>query len=310
MILTVTPNAAVDTTYTVPGFALDRVNRPTEQSVVAGGKGINVARVYRELGGNATATGFIAGHNGQFILSGLRAERIPHDFVETGGESRICIAILDPETQTQTELNEWGPAVTRQDADRLKEKVASHLEGCRLLVLSGSMPPGCPESLYAELIEEARERSVPAILDSSGEALRLGLRTRPFMVKPNCHELGGILGNPIRSVEAAAEAARWVIGKGVEIVAVSMGKEGVLVSDTENIWYARPPEVPFVSAVGSGDAMAAGFAFGLLQGWPMERTIRLATCCGAANVAVPGAGACKRPQIEALLEKVEIHYFC
>jgi len=256
------------------------------------------------------ATGFVGGHNGRFILSSLREEGIPADFVETGGESRVCIAILDPDAKTQTELNEWGPAIEPEQVEALRQKVCAHIGKSQMMVLSGSMPPGCPPGLYADLIGIACAAGVPTILDTSGEPLLLGLEARPFMVKPNWHELSTILGIHIRDVDSAAHAARKVIGMGVEIVAVSMGKEGVLVSDAENIWYARPPEVPFVSAVGSGDSMVAGFAYGVLESWPMERIIRLAVACGAANVMVPGAGACKKEQIESLIERVEIEYFC
>jgi hypothetical protein len=120
LILTVTPNAAVDKTYTVENFTIDRVHRPASWRIVAGGKGINVARVYAELGGDAMATGFLGGHNGDFIRESLRTEGMKHDMVHTAGESRVCIAVLDPVNKTQTELNEVGPEISREEVDLLK----------------------------------------------------------------------------------------------------------------------------------------------------------------------------------------------
>ena len=142
MILTVTPNAAVDKTYRIEGFRLDCVNRPSEGFTVAGGKGVNAARVYQTMGGRAIATGFLAGANGETVAAAMRQEQIQADFVYTPGESRICIAIIDPLTGSQTEVNESGPHTTAENAETLIGKVHDLLLANRFefVVLCGSLP--------------------------------------------------------------------------------------------------------------------------------------------------------------------------
>lgn len=306
MILTVTPNAAVDKTYTVENFTIDRVHRPASWRIVAGGKGINVARVYGELGGEAMATGFLGGHNGDFIRESLRAEGMKHDMVHSAGESRVCIAILDPVNKTQTELNEVGPEISQEEVDRLKLKFESLVAGMDYAVLSGSAPPGVPESIYRELIEIAKHYGVPSVLDTSGRTLIEGLAAVPLMTKPNVHELSAAVGRPISTVEEAADAAREINARGVEVVAVTLGRDGALVSTSDCIYRARPPEIPFVSAVGSGDAFVAAFVYTRVSGGSIADALRLGTAAGAANAMTFGAGFCSRDDILRLANEVEV----
>lgn len=306
MILTVTLNAAVDKTYTVENFTIDRVHRPSSWRIVAGGKGINVARVYRELGGEALATGFLGGHNGDFVRESLKAEGMPYDMVETAGESRVCIAILDPASRTQTELNEVGPVISQEEVDRLKLKYESLVPGMEYAVLSGSAPPGVPDGIYRELIEIAKHYGVPSVLDTSGQALVEGLTALPRITKPNVHELSAAVGRPISTIEEAADAAREINARGVEIVAVTLGRDGALVSTSDSIYRAKPPEIQFVSAVGSGDAFVAAFVYTCVTGGSVEDALRLATGAGAANAMTFGAGFCSRDDILRLANEVEV----
>lgn len=309
MILTVTLNTAVDKTYTVENFCIDRVHRPSSWRIVPGGKGINVARVYAELGGEAVATGFAGGHNGDYILDGMRDEGLKHDFIKTEGESRVCIAILDPVNKTQTELNEVGPEITADEVERLRVKFEGLVPGMEYAVLSGSIPPGVPDSIYRELIEIANHYGVSSVLDTSGEPLAQGLSAMPFMVKPNVHELSAIVGKQLATVEEAAEAATELNARGIEIVAVTLGRDGALAASKEGVWRAKPPEIPFVSAVGSGDAFAAAFAYVLASGGPISEALRLGTGAGAANAMTFGAGFCKRDDIMRLAGETEVTPF-
>ena len=306
MILTVTLNAAVDKTYTVENFTIDRVHRPSSWRIVPGGKGVNVARVYRELGGEAIATGFIGGHNGDYILQGMRAEGLKSDFVRTDGESRVCIAILDPIGKTQTELNEVGPVVTDEEVQRLKLKFESLVPGMQYVVLSGSTPPGVPDGIYRDLIGLGRHYGVPCILDTSGAPLAGGLEAGPFMAKPNVHELSAIVGRQLGTIEEATEAACELNHRGVEVVIVTLGRDGALATASDGVWRAKPPEIPFVSAVGSGDALAAAFVYVLATGGTVPEALRFGVGAGAANAMTFGAGFCRREDIEQLAEQTEI----
>lgn len=306
MILTVTLNTAVDKTYTVENFAIDRVHRPSSWRIVAGGKGINVARVYKEIGGDVIATGFASGHNGEFILEAMKYEGLPNDFVPTSDESRVCIAILDPVQKTQTELNEVGPHVSLDEVNALVKKCEALIPGKEFVVLSGSTPPGVPDDIYNGIIENARLSGVRCVLDTSGEPLSRGIQAKPFMAKPNIHELSAIVGRQLTTVEEAAEAAAMLNRQGVEIMMVTLGRDGALVATSDGIWKARPPEIPFVSAVGSGDALTAAFIYVLCSGGSVTDALKLGTGAGAANAMTFGAGFCKCDDIYRLADQVEI----
>ncbi len=312
MILTVTPNAAVDKTYRVEDFCLDRVHRPSEVRAVAGGKGVNVARVYQTLGGKAIATGFLGGIQGRIVARGLAEENITDAFVRIRGESRLCIAIVDPKHGTQTEVNEPGPDLSDYALRGLSRRVAHLLsqQHFDFVSLCGSLPPQAPPTLYADLIEIARQAGTPAILDTSGAALREGLRVRPWMVKPNRFELESALGRPVGDRAQALEAARRLHAEGIAVVAVTLGAEGALLVTEAGAWSAVPPSIPFASAVASGDSFLAAFLWAWSYGerpGDAEQALRLATGAGAANAAVIGAGFCSREAIYAQAARAEIH---
>ena len=298
MILTVTPNAAVDRTYRIDGFALDRVNRPSEAFTVAGGKGINVARVYQTLGGRAIATGFLGGNNGRIVAEALEREGIANACVPVTGETRLCIAVIDPSTGSQTEINERGAVVSTEDVEMLIHRVDSLLtqNAFEFVVLSGSLPPGVPLTLYADLIGVAHRAGVRTVLDSSGAALRQGLYARPWMVKPNRAELAAIRNDDPN--EDSSFATDWALGVGrsalerddlkrgslnpekggsnersididsaqalhseynIPVVALTLGSEGAILVAEGKVWCATPPPIEFASAVASGDSFLAAF---------------------------------------------------
>jgi len=312
VILTVTPNACVDKTYRVEDFRLDQVNRPTLAYTSAGGKGINVARVYQALGGRAVATGFLGGKNGRLVARALQEEQIADAFVRVRAESRICIAIIDPNASTQTEVNESGPDVGARAVGALvrqTERLLSQVS-VKFVVLSGSLPPGVPPTLYADLIALARRFGVRAVLDASGAALREGVRAGPWLVKPNRAELVGLIGRPIDTeVDLVAAGMALRTEYGVGMVALTLGARGAILIGPDETWQAAPPAISCVSAIASGDSFLAA----LLWSWSHgarpgdgASALRLATGAGAANALVIGAGFCTRESIFALAERAEI----
>ncbi len=308
MILTVTPNANLDKTYRIEDFTLNRVHRPTQAYTVAGGKGINVARVYQTLGGTAIATGFLGGANGRIMAKALQAERIANECVRVRGESRLCIAIVDPVHGTQTEVNERGPEISRRNLRALERKIETLLSqyAFKCVILSGSLPPGVPAGYYAELIERIKPTGVPIALDASGEALRIGVQARPWLVKPNWVELEAILGRPIRDDADMLEAGRELCASGIERVIMTRGEEGAYLVTPSACWEAIPPKIEFASAVASGDSFLAAFLWRYFHETPqrdLAQSLRLATGAGAANAAVIGAGFCTRESIFALAEQ-------
>lgn len=312
MILTVTPNVCVDKTYCVNGFEVDRVNRPQQTFTGAGGKGINVARVYQTMGGQATATGFLGGNNGRIVAKSLAEEQITNECVRVSGGSRVCIAIIDTRTGTQTEINESGPSVSRRDIRELLRRVERLLSQMpfRFVVLSGSLPPDAPDTLYAELIGICRKMDVRAVLDSSGAALKQGLPACPWMVKPNRAELEAALGTSLDCPQSAIHAAQYLHNEyNIAVVALTQGSEGAMLVAQGETWQAVPPSIEFASAVASGDSFLAAFLWAWSHGerpGDPQYALRLGVGAGAANAAVIGAGFCTREQIFTQSERVEV----
>ena len=307
MILTVTPNAAMDITYTVEGFSLDRVHRPSATRTVPGGKGINVSRVLKELGRQSIATGFVGGQTGEAIIKGLDEEGIIHDFVRVKDESRLCIAIVDPTNGTQTELNENGPEIKDDEIDLILEKIKKNLSGATHIVLCGSCPPGVPTSFYGDIINIARDADVKAVLDTSNDHLRAAVKASPYMLKPNLAELSQLVGRELFTLEEICTAAKSLKNMyGISITAVTMGRSGAIVTDGTQVWKAIPPEICFASAVGSGDSFVAAFIHSMLDGGSLEDALGLATAAGAANATTYGAGFCNKESIMKILQGVAL----
>lgn len=306
MLLTVTPNPCVDRTYQLDRFEINRVNRPSVTYVMAGGKGINVARVYRTLGGDAFAVCFTGGINGQILRKALKIEGIPSQLIKVHGETRTCIAMIDSGTGTQTELNEPGPLVSDRachelirNVDRLMQEGTVHL-----ISLSGSLPPDADSSLYAELIGVAKYHSVPVALDASGEALIEGVQASPWLVKVNKVEACQLLGSEIDSVQQCCDAAVEIWKTyAVKVAIITMGSEGAVEFNGTQLRHLVPPVIDFMSGVGSGDSFLAAYLYTWLKSDGRD-ALSVAVGAGAANAAVVGAGLCTSKQIYSCSEGV------
>ena len=264
MLTTVTLNAAVDVTYTAENFTLDKVNRALAKRELPGGKGINVARIAHTLGTAVQATGFAAGQNGKFIQDKLTDEGIANAFLEVAGESRRCLAIIDPAANTQTELLETGPTVSAAAFAAFREHLRAITAESQVVVFSGSLPGGLPSDAYARLLEELPNKKL--ILDTSGEALKAGIKARPFMVKPNEDELAAFFGRPVRELPEVLAAGEQLLSFGIELVVISLGSRGAVAVSAKERYLAEPPKLEPVSTVGCGDSLVAGMAVCLLAG--------------------------------------------
>lgn len=305
MILTLTLNAAIDRTYRINGFKLDVVHRPEECWIVAGGKGVNVARVVTRLGGQAVATGFLGGHNGEFIAESLRSEGIRDAFVRVQGESRTCIAAVDQDKRTQTEINEVGPPISQIEIAALTDRFTQLLKDLKpfAVTLSGSCPPGVPDAAYADLCAVAQGFGVRCALDGSGETLRRGATAQPWLLKPNLVELGQLTGEEARTPADVADVAMSALRGRTEIVITTMGADGCVCVTRDERFTLTSPEVPFISAVGSGDAFLAALLVSLERGAPLRDAARMAVGAGAANACRYGAGFIEADDVTRLAAK-------
>jgi len=306
VIITVTLNPALDKTLTIPGFALDAVNRVVSGRLDAGGKGVNVSKVLKSLGIESLATGFLGGATGAMIADALERLQIPSEFVYTAGETRTNLKVFDPKNHTYTDLNEPGAAVSADDLTRLRKKLCDRAAPGDTVLFAGSLPSGVPADVPAAWAAELKARGVLVAVDQDGEALREMIKTRPFFIKPNEHELRELMALPDTEIVTLCSAAWALVRHGVRHVAVSLGEKGALFADADGILLARGPRVEAVSTVGAGDALTAAYLCALARESPREDAARIAIAAATAKVTCPGSSPPAREAVEALIPKIKI----
>jgi 1-phosphofructokinase family hexose kinase len=310
VILTVTLNAAVDRTVAVPNFRLARRHRAVESRTVAGGKGINVARALSLLGRPVIAAGFVGGPTGTRLLEQLREESVLTDFTRIAAETRINLAVIDPTSGDQTEINERGPAVSPEEVKKLFERIGYLAGGAKICVLAGSLPPGAGDDLYARLIADLGRRGVPVVLDAEGEAMMAGVRAGASMVTPNEREAEELVGQEFADSGDLATGLLELVRLGAGEAAITRPEGCVAAvgegSDRRLLEIHTEPLEP-VSTVGSGDAFLAGYVAARYEGRAAEDCLAYGVACGAESTQHFGAGTVDRNQVERLLGEVAVH---
>jgi 1-phosphofructokinase family hexose kinase len=311
MFLCVSANPAIDKRVRVPDFRIAAVNRAKEAIPEPGGKAAHVALALRALGVGPRWIGFAGGATGDFLVRGLQSLGISACAVPVRAPTRENLAILDDAGRV-TELLEPGGEVSAKELGAFRK--ACEMEFARggsalTVVLSGSLPPGAPAGFYGELVSAAHEQGCQVILDTSGEGLRLGVAAGPDLVKPNREEAEAATGRSIENRPSATALARRMASLGAGSVALSLGKEGVLwlASREGAALRARAPEVKGRSAVGSGDAMVAGFAYALKKKLPPREALRLAVACGTANCLAESPGRIRRSDVRKMERRVRVN---
>jgi 1-phosphofructokinase/tagatose 6-phosphate kinase len=309
MILTVTLNAAIDRTVAVPNFRLGHRHRAVESRTVAGGKGINVARALKMLGRPVIATGFAGGPTGNRLLEQLRKEAVLTDFTRIAAETRINLAVIDPTSGEQTEINERGPAVSPEEVEAFVRRVGYLADGAKLCVLAGSLPPGAGDDLYARLVKDLGERGLPVVLDAEGGAMLAGLRAGASVVTPNEREAEELVGQEFADrddlIQGLAELVR--LGAGEAAITRPDGCVAVIGSGSEQRFLeVRTEPLDPVSTVGSGDAFLAGYVAARYDGREADECLAYGVACGAESTQHFGAGTVDRNQVERLLGEVHV----
>lgn len=305
-VITVSMNPALDKTVTVDTFTVAGLNRIKDARVDAGGKGINVAKVLKRFNADVTAWGIQAGEEGRLLARMVEQQGIPFFFLEAEGRTRTNLKVVDEAKKETTELNEPGPFITEKVLTDFLDHFEKAMPAAAVLVLGGSLPPGAPQDLYRQMILIASRYGVKTILDADGEALRLGITASPYALKPNIHELEALVGQTLEQERDIVNAAKGLLGDGIQCVIVSMGAKGsILVSGNEAI-RARPFPIVPLSTVGAGDSMVAALAFCLLEGKTLEETARWTTAAGSITASKPGTEVCTLSEVKEKLELVSI----
>jgi tagatose 6-phosphate kinase len=309
MIVTVTLNAAIDRTLTVPNFQRGQRHRASAGVTMAGGKGINVARTLKALGIPVVATGLVGGTTGTRIVEELTDEAILNDFVRIDGESRTSTAVVDPAGGTYTEINEWGPVVSPEELEVLLEKLRYLTQGAELVVFAGSLPRDVAEDFYAEATRELERRHVPVVLDTEGEPLRAGVEAEPFLVSPNQAEAEALVGQEFHDDEDFLLALDRIAEMGARNVLITT--EGGCVALLHEAREARrfravAPRLEPVSTVGAGDVLLGAFLAARHAGRTNSEALRAAVATGAASTLEVGAGRFDSRQAGRLQAGVDV----
>jgi 1-phosphofructokinase family hexose kinase len=288
-VLVVGPNLSIDQTVAVPQLAVGAIHRVPEILRLAGDKGANVARAARLLDADPLLIGFVGGQTGELFAAYLRADGIASHLVRTAGETRVCFSIADDATGEQTEFYEAGAPVRSDEIALLVAAVEAHLPAHAWVVITGSLPRGAPEDLYARIIELAHRHRARVLLDAREGALTAGVAARPDVVKINSDELAELALQAPETPAAVAEAASHVPVVPGGAVIVTLGAAGAVVVRGEGRWQVTPPAIKARSPVGSGDCAAAGVIVGLERGDDFVEATRLGVAAGTANAMHLGA---------------------
>lgn len=302
MIYTVTFNPALDYVVKVHHFSLGTVNRSSQEEIFCGGKGLNVSAVLAALGYENTALGFVAGFTGQEIEQRVNDQGYHGDFIHVKkGMSRINVKLKSEE---ETEINGMGPEITKEDVSSLFEKL-DHLKTGDVLVLSGSIPQSVNDDIYERIMSFLDGRGVRIVVDATKDLLVNVLPYRPFLIKPNNHELGEIFGVTLHSKEEIISYGKRLKEKGAANVLISMAGDGaILIAEDGKVYERKAAKGIVKNSVGAGDSMVAGFIAGFLENGSYEHALRLGSAAGSASAFSEGLAG--REDIMKLYDKLSL----
>ncbi len=299
MIYTVTFNPSLDYVVNVDEFTQGRVNRTTKEVIYPGGKGINVSIVLKNLGVENTAFGFVGGFTGEEIIRQLGKKGINCDFIRVAeGTSRINVKLR---SAMESEINGQGPVIETSDIKKLYDKLDKMSDG-DMLVLAGSIPNVMPRSIYVDIMKYLQKKDILIVVDATKDLLFNVLPYKPFLIKPNSHELGELFGVEIKEKKEAIFYAKKLQEQGARNVLVSMAKDGaVLITEGQEEFVGNAPKGKVVNSVGAGDSMVAGFISGFLESNDYGQAFIKGVCTGSASAFSEELAT--KEEVELLIEK-------
>lgn len=308
MIITVTLNPAIDKTAQVDTLQVNGLNRLENSIMDVGGKGINVSKAIKELGGTSLVMGFVAGSNGHWIEDELQNTGFSSKFQFVPGNTRVNLKVLD-QKMNLTELNEAGNAISEEALKTFTDTLLSTIKKEDIVVLSGSVPPNVPKDIYATLTRKIKEKGTKVILDADGELFIKGIEASPSVIKPNKFELCKYfnISEDISDVELISYTKKLLL-KGIEMIALSMGSKGAIFITRDEVAKVPGLKIKAHSSVGAGDSMVGALAYGMEENLELIPLIKLAVATSAGAVMTKGTKAPNREIVESLIKKVEIEF--
>ncbi|MBU5336655.1 1-phosphofructokinase [Intestinibacter bartlettii] len=302
MIYTVTLNPSIDYVIKVEKLVNGQVNRVNEEHVYPGGKGINVTRILKSLDNENIALGFVSGFTGDYIIDSLQELNLKSNFIKVKeGFTRINVKIKSEE---ETEINGQGPKISEEELNRFFEIIDRLVDG-DILILSGSIPACLDEKLYENIMKRVEDRDIKVIVDATKNLLLNVLKYKPFLIKPNNHELAEMFGVELNSTKDVVFYAKKLKEMGAQNVLISMGKDGaLLVSENGEVFTSNVAKGEVINSVGAGDSMVAGFISGYLKSGSYEEALRLGAASGGATAF--SSDLATREFIDKLVEEIKI----
>jgi tagatose 6-phosphate kinase len=305
MITVLTMNPSIDRSYVLNDFITGKVQRAKSVIATAGGKGLNVSRVAHCVGGKICCLGFLGDFTGGFIKREIEEEGLINHFTPIQGTTRICMNFRD-KNGISTEVLEGGPEITPEEINQFEQELHKVLMDTKILVASGSLVQGLPENYYGKIAKICMEHKIKFILDSSGESLRLAIKDRPFLIKPNEEELEYITGISVKTDEDVFLASSKVLEMGAENVCVSLGKRGMMLNGSLGRYIVNIPTVEALNTVGCGDSLVAGLAYAIHEDYNILDMLKFANGCGISNALHKGVGQIDPVQVDEFAKQVTV----
>jgi 1-phosphofructokinase family hexose kinase len=298
-------NTAIDRFIQLEALNPGEVHRVQVERVYPGGKGVHVAQTIAALGEHVQLIGVVDAAHRDLINRRMHERGVVFHGIDVAGELRHCLALRDARGAI-TEILGQGPELSRSECDALLEHFRRSIDESELVILCGSLPRGLPATVYADLVEYARQRGKRCLVDASGDAMRHAVDAKPFMVKPNRDEISEWIGQSVFNLHAAERAATALRERGVAVPVVTMGELGALAADESGVWHAQCASAYVRNSVGSGDCFLAGFAVAIKRNMSLDEALQLAVASGVANAQTEETGFAERSSVESLLPSVKV----
>ena len=304
LLLTVTVNPSIDKAVEIEKFRYGEMNRIIESSISVAGKGYHAAIVNKRLGGDSFCLGFSFKHSRMMTERYFISNNVANEFVEIPGDLRVNLKVFDRDTSIITEINERGRTVDENQIENLYSLIKRYLKVGDMIVFSGSVQPGIPDTVYRDLILTAKKAGLKTVLDTEGPLLKKGIESVPYFIKPNAYEIEMSYGRIITNFNDAAEMCSFFTSKGIKVVCISMGSKGAVISDGNECWSAEAPAVEVLSTVGAGDSMVGAICNSILKGESPDLMLRAGIAASTATSMLKGNDLCSYENYKELFEQV------
>ena len=305
LLLTVTVNPSIDKTVEIEKFRYGEMNRIIECRSSIAGKGYHAAVVNKRLGGDSFCLGFSFQHSRMMTEKYFISNNVANEFVEISGDIRVNLKVYDRDTSIITEINDKGKSV---DADQLKylySLIDRYLKVGDMIIFSGSVQPGIPDTIYSELISKAKSAGLKTVLDAEGSLLEKGIESKPYLIRLNAYEIEKSYGRIITNFNDADEMCRFFTDKGIQLACISMGPKGAVISDGKDSWYAEAPEADIISTVGSGGSMTGAICNSILKNDTPDIMLRSGVAAASATSLLKDNDLCSIESYKELYKQIK-----